>query len=85
MRIVKIRFCNRSDLYVRKASEDARIIEIQGQYGGVILDRPQLKRSLIKGVYFVDQETRSYWGRSFHDRSHEFEKNEYVIEHYWKQ
>lgn len=83
MRTIRLSFSGYHDVYIRKASEDASAVEIQGQFGGIIVERPVLKLT-FRGVFLIDQ---SPWysdstTKVFTDRSSGFEKNFYTIAKY---
>lgn len=82
MRIVKITFRDRDNLYVRRASQTGSTIEIQGQRGGVILYRPKLKRSLLLGVVLVDENPWISGVTQFSEKTPGFESNQYTVENY---
>lgn len=83
MRKIQIKLSSYHDMYIRKASEDGSVVEIQGQYGGIIVKRPEVRRTLRHGVVLIDHDERRRGIYSFNDRSSGFEKNEYTIENYW--
>lgn len=84
MRLIKIRFGSRHDVYIRKASLDYSQYEIQGQYGGIIVTRPKVRRSIRFGVILEDHGNYGVMTRHsvFTDRTSGFERNDYVIENY---
>ena len=93
MRDIQISFSCRHDLYIRKASEDCKTVEIQGQYGGIIVERPTIRRSVVFGVLMRDNFRPYVDGgiayskrsiRLFTERTSGFERNEYCKNHYWE-
>lgn len=82
MRLIKITFRHLADIYIRKASPDGSEVEIQGQRGGIIVYKPQVKRSLLYGVVLVDHNFHRRGLAIFTDRTPGFEHNEYTRVHY---
>ena len=83
MRKIKLRFRNYHDVYIRKASEDCSWIEIQGQQGGIIVYKPRLQRSILRGVELID--TTERYGNSsayFTCSTGGFEHNAYTQRYY---
>jgi pectate lyase len=85
MRRIKLRIYERSNFYIRKASADGSLVEIQNQYSGIIVKNPRIRFSLVHGVHLVDN---SYEGNFFNDgwlqdtNSRGFEQNAYTRENY---
>lgn len=77
MRVVKIRFKDSDALYVRKASEDGKWIEIQTNNGGIILYKPKVRFSLLHGVYLEDQVEWDGGVIRFSERTRGYEFNAY--------
>lgn len=81
MRKIKIKFRSYFDVYIRTASDSGDLVEIQGLYGGIIVGRPKVKRSVLHGVVILDQ-SHTAGLTIFTDRSSGFESNAYTREHY---
>lgn len=82
MRKIRIRFGNYHDVYIRRANESGSQVEIQGKYGGIIVDRPALRRTILHGLVLLDHDERGGGVIQFTDRSSGFESNPYTREHY---
>lgn len=82
MRIIKLKFRNKMDVYIRKASACGNWVEIQGQYGGIIVCKPKLQWTVLRGLVLVDQSGLSTSFAVFTDRTSGFESNEYTKRHY---
>lgn len=85
MRRIKLNMDYRGNFYIRKASDDGSVVEIQNQYSGIIVTRPKIRFSLVHGVHLVDNDGRPecYVDGWLMDRnSRGFETNSYTREHY---
>lgn len=82
LRKIKLRFRNYHDVYIRRASEDCSWIEIQGQLGGIIVYKPRLKRSILKGVELIDSSDLIHGNFLFACRTSGYESNQYTQRHY---
>ncbi len=82
MRKIKIKFGSYFNVYIRTASDSGDLVEIQGQYGGIIVKKPSVRRSVLYGVVINDRDPRLSGITTFTDFSSGFEANSYTREHY---
>lgn len=85
MRYIKLSIRNRGDWYLRRASEDGFLAEIQNQRAGIIVSRPKVKLTLRGVILYDDDGYDPPINQVFDDRSNGgFEKNKYTISKYWR-
>lgn len=85
MRRIKLRIDCRSNFYIRKASEDGSVVEIQNQYSGIIVSKPKIRFSLVHGVHLVDNDDHPELyndGWLTDKNSRGFERNAYTARNY---
>lgn len=85
MRRIKLKMVDRSNFYIRKASADGSLVEIQNQYSGIIVKNPRIRFSLVHGVHLVDNDYpeecfNDGWLRDTNSRG--FEYNQYTRANY---
>lgn len=82
MRKIRIKFSSYHNVYIRRASVSGSVVEIQGQHGGIIVDRPALRRTILHGLVLLDHDNNRSGVTRFTDYSSGFENNVYTREHY---